>query len=371
MEPRQALDSLAMGDLDHIEAPRRAPTDAAAAAERAWKALDEARPGRVRVVLAGSLIGPAAGAAPDEADLIALDALLEDVTDVPIDLVLQSAGSSFEIAEEVLRRLRDRTSHLAVLVPRRVRGGLSLLACLAEELILSPLGVLHAPLPSLPVHGRVQPADLARLEGPRDPAGAARAGAALDHIRRQLREGLVLRRGLSQEEAAQIAERLTSTSTLGLPGRGLDATALSRLGLPMPAIPKPLQDAFRLVDRALQSSIPPGGHWILAPSGALLRPGRATPPKPQPAPSAAPRSPAAGQVPEIPEVATVAVFEVRCECGTISKIQANLETSSPLQDGHWAYPPDGVFLCPECMDRKDLRPLRRQLEEKTHRKVVT
>lgn len=352
--------------------PEHRPSHAAqAAAELAWSALAEARPGRVLLVLAGSLTGPPAGAAPQEVDLVALDHICDELGGAPVDLVLQSAGASFEVAEEVLTRLHRWASHLAVLVPRRVRGGLSLLACLADELVLGPRGAIHPPLPSLPVAGRVHPADLALLETARDPSGAARARAALDHVRGQLVAGLVARRGLAASDAEQVALKLTSTPVLGLPGRALHGRDLGTLGVELLAPPPALDHALRLVDTALYRCLPPGGHWTLGPAGGFLRPAPGTRPAPHPVPEKPEQAAPGAGVPELPEVASVAVFEVRCECGTVSKIQANLETSSPLQDGHWAFPPDGVFLCPECMDRKDLRPLRRQLEEKTHRKVVT
>jgi hypothetical protein len=347
------------------------PEPVRAAHEAAWEALDAARPGRVRIVLAGSLTGPAGLASPRDEDLVALAEVADDLRGASVDLVLQSPGSSFEVAEEVLRSLRNRVGHLAVLVPRRVRGGLSLLACLADELLLGPDGLVHAPLPSLPYQGRVQPADLAILDDSRDVVGAARAKAALTHVRRLLREGLERVHELPSIAADEVAQRLTSTPTLGLPGRGLDSRDLRALGLPM-AVPSPAQlEALRLADRALQACLPPGGHWVLGPAGGRLRAASDAPQGISVAPGTGGKPPSPPESPVLPEVASVAVFEVRCECGTVSKIQANLETAAPLQDGHWAFPPDGVFLCPECMDRKDLRPLRRQLEEKTHRKVVT
>ena len=69
-----------------------------------------------------------------------------------------------------------------------------------------------------------------------------------------------------------------------------------------------------------------------------------------------------------PEVMYVA--DVRCECGTTSKVQANLGAPSPLQEGCWAYPADDLFHCPECMRKADLKPARRQVEEQTGKAIL-
>lgn len=71
-----------------------------------------------------------------------------------------------------------------------------------------------------------------------------------------------------------------------------------------------------------------------------------------------------------PQESMVAIVEVQCECGTSSKIQANLDNASPLKDGHWAFPADDQFHCPECMSKKDLTSTREQIEKSSKKKIV-
>jgi hypothetical protein len=175
---------------------------------------------------------------------------------------------------------------------------------------------------------------------------------------------------LDEEAASNLATALTSTPRWGLPGRSLRPSQLRELGLPfqLSSQSPELDDALAHYDALLQISLSSNLYKIFETvNSQIFRALPASLPVQLPVSSQAPTA----QGREESALTPVALFDVHCECGAVSKVQANLGRTSPLQDGYWAFPADNIFLCPECMRRKDLTELRHQVEAQTKQKMIT
>lgn len=343
------------------------PAEMAAERVRQLARLRAAR-GRPVVILAASLLGgQGTGLGPD--DSMALEDLTADLEADALDVVLQVSGGPLESAEELLHVLRSRCQRFAVLVPRQLRNPGSLLAFAADELVLRPLAQVQLPVPQVLTGGRVVPADLLAAEAAADPLDRAMAQGALALVRAWIREWAVELRGMPEAEARLLAEAVTDCRRHGLATRSLRAAQLRELGMPVRLSREDpeVDDALTRLDALLQLGLG-AGKLVETEAGRILR-GPAE--RPRVAPQVTPQPPVAPAPTGSPPVPRVAVFDVHCECGTVSKVQANLGVASPLQDGHWAFPPDDLFHCPDCMRRKDLGPVRRQVEEQTGQRILT
>jgi len=66
------------------------------------------------------------------------------------------------------------------------------------------------------------------------------------------------------------------------------------------------------------------------------------------------------------------VIDFECNhCKHISKIQANLKNGSALKNEHIPFPKDNKYFCPKCHKESDLSDLRREIEIKTKKNIVS
>lgn len=326
--------------------------DAALALERTrvLSEIRDLRGGRPLLVLAGRAGAGEVGALGDP-DLLLVEDRLDELEGAGLDLLLEVPGGAPAAAERILRVLRGRVREFSVLVPGRVAPAGGLLALGADELLLAGSGGL-APL-------LADPPDLLRGLAP---------------------EALGMGRLVPPDRTPQeLAAALTSRERLLSADRTLDAAALGALGLDVVHLGRDeaLGRALVTYHALLAVTFERGtAKLVETPEGRVARaaPRRAS--RSLPVLRLAPRregggnGAAAGAGEATASTGNMAIIEVRCNCGTHSKIQANLGISVGLQDGHWAFPADDQFYCPDCMSRSDLSSVRRQIEEQTQKKVV-
>ncbi len=377
--------------------------------------VSEAR-GRAVLGLACGEGRPAEGVLPglEAEDLPNLIDRLRTLGGCPLDLVVDLPGSAPEVLEEVVRLVREAVPSVAVLVPRTLGPPGLLLGLAADELWLDASAAVAPLLPWLHLQGRIVPAHallsgIARVRSGELPAfdamfrGLSPADPVMaEGVTRLCRDlaGHFLRTGLltgaDPDRALTVAAALSDPELHVSPARLLGPARLAELGVPVRTIPGTLSDMLlrwsALARQAVQGT---AMRLVETPEGTLTRRG---PGAPQPAGPRAGNAPgpatgggqtakaqgggaaqaAAAQAPKPkgtareagPRTSDVAVIEVKCGCGAISKIQANLASGVGLQEGHWAFPPDDQFHCPECMSKTDLAGVRQQIESQAGRKII-
>lgn len=66
-----------------------------------------------------------------------------------------------------------------------------------------------------------------------------------------------------------------------------------------------------------------------------------------------------------------ALIDFKCiKCGKITKIQARLDKSAPIEKEAVLFPQSNKFVCPHCSQEHDIIDLRRQIESQTKKKIV-
>ncbi len=68
----------------------------------------------------------------------------------------------------------------------------------------------------------------------------------------------------------------------------------------------------------------------------------------------------------------IALIDFECpNCKSHSKIQANIGTSSPINNGNIPYPlKDNIFICPNCKSVNNILPIKLQIEAQSGKKIV-
>lgn len=354
-----------MGTYSHYLQQRLNPGELNAARREQLLRIQKARGGRPILSLGASLLPSHSQSALSPDDIMSVEDLLEEMEGDELDLVLQVSGGPLELAEDLLHVLRSRFHKFTVLVPRQLRNPGTLLAVAAEKLIMRPLASLQPLLVVSPVEGRLLPADLVAAEDSGVcPVERRLARTSLDTVRGWLARAAQIGRDCPEEEAQILAVALTDTERWGLPGRSLRPAQIRDLGIPLEvtAGEGELAEALDHYDALLQLCLSTNLYKVFeTPESQVFRAGGPPPNQGPPAPPPEPPS----------DMNQVAILDVQCECGTESRIQANLGQSSPLQDGHWAFPADNVFTCPECMRKKNLAEFRSQIETQARKKIVT
>lgn len=364
--------------------------------------ISELRGGRDVLVFAADMNKANAAISIGYADILPFGDQLQNLTGTSIDLLLETPGGSGEVAEDIVRLLRDKYEDVAVIIPGWAKSAGTIMAMAANEILMEPASALGPIDAQLAWQGKFFSAD-ALLEG-------------IDKIKKEVEQTGVLNKayipilqGISPGEiqsaenalafakelvtewlarykfknwtvhastgnpvapedkkarAEEIAGRLCNHGHWLTHGRSIKLNNLReemRLQVTDYSQAPDLAEAIRRYYTLLQMTFATNIYKVFeTPLSQIYR--FLVPPTaaPQPAPQGQPQG-------------NVAIVEVTClQCKAVSKIQANLGQPHPLQEGCVPFPvADNQFACPRCGTQINLSDLRRQIEAQSRQPVVT
>jgi hypothetical protein len=353
------------------------------------------RRGRDVLVFAADLNKGNAPNSIDYGDLLPINDQIENLRGTKLDLILESPGGSGEVAEDIIRLLRDRYNEIAVIVPGYAKSAATIMAMAADEILMGPASSLGPIDAQMGWQGKVFSAH-ALLEGFRkikeevektgqlnkayipilqgiSPGELQKAENALDFARILVKRWLAKYKFKNwdihsstgapvtdadrENRADKIAERLCNHGEWLTHGRSLKIDDLEGMKLRITDFSKDanLADPIRRYHTLLQMTFATNIYKVFeTPDSQVYRyfaiP--ATPPPP-------------GQMGD------AAILESTCpRCATRLRIQANLGQTHPLKPGCLPFPQDNKLKCPACSAEIDLGDTRRQLEVQTKKKIV-
>jgi hypothetical protein len=330
-------------------------------------------------------------------DLLPLLDQLSNLQGFELDLILETPGGYAEIAEQVVRIIRNKYPKLGVIVPGTAKSAGTIMAMAADEILMdasSALGPIDAQLmwqgkifsadallkgfdrikeevsttqilnkAYIPILQGISPGELESAQNQLD--------LAKDLVAEWLTKykfstwsvhsstGETVTPAEKRLRAEEIAAQLCEHSRWRSHGRSIMLSDLQAMKVQITDYSKQpdLADAIRRYFTLLEMTFDTNVYKVFeTPTSQIYR-----------------FLPATGDEAKAPlgraDVSTIALTCQRC--GNSFKVQANLDKPSPLEPGSLPYPKSNKIACPSCGIEHDLSPIRRQLELQTKKKVVT
>lgn len=370
--------------------------DLTAERKKQLRRISELRDGRDILVFAADLGKSNAPIPIGYEDLLPINDQLANLSGTALDLILETPGGSGEIAEDIVRLLHGKYEELGVIIPGSAKSAGTIMAMAGDEILMEPVSALG------PIDAQIF------WQGKMFSADALRKG--LEKIKREVEESGSLNKAYipilqgispgelqSAENALKFAESLVTDwlarykfknwsqhSGTGQPvtekdkkvraeaiaarlcdhgywlthGRSIKLEDFEAMRLRITDYSKitELADAIRRYHTLLHMTFATNIYKVFeTPDSQIYRYIAAQVSPPQPPPEA-----------------NVAIIEARCgKCNAVSRVQANLDESHPLQEGCLPFPSDNKFHCPSCGAEADLSDARRQIEAQSKKRVVS
>ena len=331
------------------------------------------------------------------ADLLPISDQLSNLSGKAVDLILGTPGGSGEVAEDIVRLLHEKYDDVAVIVPGYAKSAGTIIAMAGDEILMgasSALGPIDAQIQwqgksfsaDAPIEGlekikrEVQDtgvlnrAYIPMLQGI-SPGEIQNAENALNFAKVLVTQWLAKYKfknwnkhsnatDVAPEErttrAEEIAAELCDHRKWLTHGRSLKIDDLEGMRLRITDYRQQaaLEEAITRYHTLLQMTFSSNLYKLFeTPTSQIVRFTAAQVPAPQPFAGA-------------PE-ANLAVIEIACaSCGQALRVQANLGSEQPLQEGCLPYPAGDRLPCPNCAAELDLTEAKRQLEAQAKRPVV-
>jgi ClpP class serine protease len=363
--------------------------------KRQLKRVSELRGARDVLVYASDLDKPntpPALLAIAYSDLVPFHDQLSNLRGSKLDLVLETGGGSGEVAEDLVRSLREKYDDIAVIVPGWAKSAGTIVAMAGNEILMEPASALGPIDAQLSWQGRVFSAD-ALIKGMEkikqevektgtlnrayipmlqalSPGELQSAENALnfaqilvaDWLARykfknwdtHSRSGEKVTDAEKTTRAKAVAETLCDHGKWLTHNRSIKISDLEEMGLRITdysQLPE-LAEAIRRYHTLLQMTFDSTNIYKVfeTTDSQIVR-------------FIAPAVPP-------PQEADAVMLDVMCpKCRAASKVQANLR-KSPLQPGHHRFPVDNRFKCPSCGAEIDLTDARRQIEVQSKKLLI-
>lgn len=351
--------------------------------------------GRDVLVYAADLNKGRAQISIDYPDLLPIQDQLENLRGNALDLVLETPGGSGEVAEDIVRLLRDKFDDLGVIVPGWAKSAGTLIAMAGDEILMGPVSALGPIDAQLSWQGKTFSAD-ALLEGFEKIKAEVLATGGLNKAYIPILQGISPGELQTAENAMKFAKSLvenwlanykfrrwTQHSKTGAPvtddersqradeiatqlcdhsrwlthGRSIKIDDFREMRLLITDYSKnaELFDAVQRYYTLLQMTFAGNIYKIFeTPESTIHRfevqPFQAKPDN---------------------KMAGGCVVQVRCpHCQHEMKVQADLGTKKPLKPGCEPFPADAKLKCRSCGTEIDLAVARRQIEAQTKQPVI-
>jgi ATP-dependent protease ClpP protease subunit/predicted RNA-binding Zn-ribbon protein involved in translation (DUF1610 family) len=331
----------------------------------------------------------------DYSDILPIADQIDNLSGDEVDLILETPGGSAEIAEDIMKLIRNKFSKVGVIVPGTAKSAGTIMAMAGDEILMGPTSSL-GPIDAQVLHqGKVFSAD-AFLEG-------------LEKIKREVEETgqlnkayIPILQGISPGEiqSCENAQKFSSTlvtnwlanfkfkpwtthSSSGEPvtdeekqsrakeiadhlcdhgywlthNRSIKIEDFDQMRLKVvdyggnPDLFDAIKRYYTLLRMTFDTNI---YKLFETPTSQIYR--FLSPPAPPP---------------QAKPTGDLAIVDFECpKCQNRSRIQVNLSKSQPLQKGAVPFPKDNVFICPNCGTQSNLVGLRNQIEAQTKKNIV-
>ncbi|HEX9902819.1 MAG TPA: ATP-dependent Clp protease proteolytic subunit [Acidobacteriota bacterium] len=359
--------------------------------------ISQLRNGRAIITFAAAM-SKEAPIAIDYDDRVPLFDQISNLEGDKIDIIIETLGGSAEVAEDIVRHIRNRFSEVTMIVPGYAKSAGTIMVMAGDEILMEP-GSALGPIDAQIIQGGKRFSAHAFLEGLKkikeeiDKKGQLNRAyiPILQNISpgeiqncenaMKFSETLVTEwlskykfkfwvthsstgKSVTKEEklkrAEEIAEILCNHGRWLTHGRSISIDDLRqndiRLKITDYSENSELCDAIRRYYTLLKMSFDTTNIFKIyeTPKSQIYR---FVTPKTQVAPG--------------PIQANVAIIEFECpNCKTKTKIQANLKDGIPIESNAKPFPTDNIFICPACNARNDISTIRSQIESQSKRKIL-
>jgi hypothetical protein len=313
-----------------------------------------------------------------------------------LDFILESGGGSGEVAEEIIRIIRDKYPHLSVIVPGWAKSAATIMSMAADEILMgkgSALGPIDSQItwqgkrfsagefiealedikaesaggglnPAyIPILQRINPGEIKRAENGLQFAKELVTQWLSTHKFKDWHThsstGDAVTEDHKLKRAGQIAEQLCDHKRWRTHGRSIRLADLHEMRVLITDYTAEAElaeaiDRYYALLRILFDSTTIFKVFETPNSEIFRVAGVAQP---------------AGQPP--PQQAGAANFDFTCpRCHHVAKVQANLGEPQPLAEGHTPFPTDNRYNCPNCGAVSDLTAVRRMIEKQSGKPIV-
>ncbi|MGI9229297.1 MAG: SDH family Clp fold serine proteinase [Gammaproteobacteria bacterium] len=338
-------------------------------------------------------------------DLVPLNDQISNLKQDDLDFIIETPGGIGEIAESIIRTLRERFGNLGVIIPGSAMSAGTIIAMSGDEILMhrhqSSLGPIDAQLlqngKQFSAHAFLEGIEKIKTEAKKDglnhayipilqvisPGEIEHARNAQDFSHDVVTECLMkykfrdwnthsssgkpVTEQDKVERAQQIAKVLCDHGRWKTHGRRIRLSDLESMRLKVTDYSRDMPELCEAIERyyaLLHITFSRTDIYKIyeTPTAQILKSQRtiqqAQPQQAQPQTAA----PATKNM--------IAELDINCKCGIKSKIQANLGVAQPLTEGKLAYPPDDRFKCPGCGRQNDLTKIRAQIEKESGKKII-
>jgi len=328
-------------------------------------------------------------------DILAIADQIDNLSGDEVDIILETPGGSAEIAEDIMKLLRNRFSKVGVIVPGTAKSAGTIMAMAGDEIFMGPTSSL-GPIDAQVFHqGKVFSA-AAFLEGLEKIKHEVEETGQLNKAYIPILQGISPGEIQSCENAQKFSSTLvtnwlvnfkfkpwTAHSSSGEPvtdeerqsraeeianrlcdhgywlthNRSIKIEDFDQMRLKVVDYGRDpdLFDAIKRYYTLLRMTFDTNIYKLFeTPTSQIYR--FLSPPAPPP------QTKPAGEL---------AMVDFQCpKCQNKSKIQANLSKSQPLQKGAMPFPKDNAFVCPNCGTQSNLVDLRNQIEAQSKKNIV-
>ncbi|MFC1956897.1 ATP-dependent Clp protease proteolytic subunit [Chloroflexota bacterium] len=331
----------------------------------------------------------------DYSDILPIADQIDNLSGDEVDIILETPGGSAEIAEDIMKLLRNRFSKVGVIVPGTAKSAGTIMAMAGDEILMGPTSSL-GPIDAQVVHqGKVFSA-AAFLEGLEKIKHEVEETGQLNKAYIPILQGISPGEIQSCENAQKFSSTLVTNWLVNFKFKPW--TAHSSSGEPV------TDEERRSRAKEIADRLCDHGHWLThnrsikiedfdqmrlkvvdygrdpdlfdaikryytllrmtfdtniyklfeTPTSQIYRFLSPPAPSPQAKPSG-----------------ELAMVDFQCpKCQNKSRIQANLSKSQPLRKGAMPFPKDNVFVCPNCGTQSNLVDLRNQIEAQSKKNIV-
>ncbi|MGI9251003.1 MAG: SDH family Clp fold serine proteinase [Pseudohongiellaceae bacterium] len=338
-------------------------------------------------------------------DVTPLNDQIHNLGQGDLDLIIETPGGAGEIAESIVRSLREQFDSLSIIIPGSSMSAGTIVAMSADEILMhrhqSSLGPIDAQLlqngKQFSAHAFLEGIEKIKAEAKQDGLNPAYgpilqfiSPGEIEHARNAQKfsrslvadclvkykfrhwethsnTGEPVTKKDKADRAQQIADALCDHGHWKTHGRRIRLSDLERLGLTITDYSQSMPELCEAIERyytLLHMMFSQSEFYKIyeTTTSQILKGQRVIQPKLSPQQQAQPATPGTQS--------KVADLDIDCTCGTKSKIQANLGVAQPLAKGKFAYPPNDEFKCPGCGKQYNLAKARAQAEEQSGEKVI-
>lgn len=355
--------------------------------------ISELRGGNDVLVYAGDFNKGEAPNSIDYSDLLPLIDQLENLSGEALDFILETPGGIGEVAEDIVRILREKYKTVSIIVPGWAKSAGTIIAMSADEILMGSMSALgpidaqlrwqgktfsaHALLEGfekikkevedsgtlnkafIPVLQGISPGELQQAQNSLDFAKDLVTDWLAKFKFRKWEEHSSTGKPVSDEQrkarVEEIAGQLCDHGRWLSHAKSIKIADLEsmRLRITDYSSNTDLSDAIQRYYTLLQMTFGTNIYKVFeTPVSQIYRFMAQSAPSPQ-------------------LTGDVAIIEAKCDkCKNLTKIQANLGKANPLKEGCIDFPKTNRIKCAKCDAEIDLTDIRRQLEVQTRKPVV-